>query len=171
MLNHYQIEKLIREQGLITGYIDLDTQLTPNGFDLTAGNMYEFESGGAVDFSNKERVLPDVREVALQKNDPRDTHGWWHLEKGSYKIKTNETVKLPNSLTGIAFPRSTLLRMGAYTQTGVWDAGFQGKSEFILMVENHRGIRIKQNARIAQLLFMGIEEAVRVYEGIYQNKS
>ncbi|MDD2703256.1 MAG: deoxyuridine 5'-triphosphate nucleotidohydrolase [Candidatus Omnitrophica bacterium] len=169
MLNHCQIEKLIREQGLITGYLDLGTQLTPNGFDLTAGSIFEFESGGAVDFSNKERVLPDVRELMPQKTGPQDKYGWWQLKKGAYKIKTNETVKLPNSLIGIAFPRSTLLRMGAYTQTGVWDAGFQGKSEFILLVENPLGIRVKQNARIVQLLFMGMDEAVRGYEGMYQD--
>jgi dUTP pyrophosphatase len=169
MLNHYQIEKLIKEQGLITGYLDLETQLTPNGFDLTVGSIFEFETDGAIDFSNKERILPDVRELEPQKLDPQDKHGWWQLKKGAYKIKTNETVKLPNFLTGIAFPRSTLLRMGAYTQTGVWDAGFQGKSEFILLVENLQGISVKQNARIVQLLFMGMDEAERGYEGVYQN--
>ncbi|MFA5362726.1 MAG: deoxyuridine 5'-triphosphate nucleotidohydrolase [Candidatus Omnitrophota bacterium] len=169
MLNHYQIEQLIKEQGLITGYLDLETQLTPNGFDLTAGSVFEFVTDGAIDFSNKERILPDVRELEPRKLDPQDKHGWWQLKKGAYKIKTNETVKLPNFLTGIAFPRSTLLRMGAYTQTGVWDAGFQGKSEFILLVENFQGIRVKQNARIVQLLFMGMDEAVRGYEGMYQN--
>jgi dUTP pyrophosphatase len=147
----------------------LETQLTPNGFDLTVGSIFEFESGGAVDFSNKERVLPDVGELLPQKAGPQDKYGWWQLKKGAYKIKTNETVKLPNSLIGIAFPRSTLLRMGAYTQTGVWDAGFQGKSEFILLVENPRGISVKQNARIVQLLFMGMDEAARGYEGMYQN--
>lgn len=171
MLNHYQIEKLIREQKLVTGYVDLETQLTPNGFDLTVGSIFEFETDGAIDFSNKERILPDVSELMPQKLNPQDKHGWWQLKKGAYKIKTNETVNLPKTLIGIAFPRSTLLRMGAYTQTGVWDAGFQGKSEFVLLVENPQGISVKQNARIVQLLFMAMDEAERGYEGVYQNSS
>ena len=58
MLNRKDIMALIKEQKLVEGYIDLDTQVTPNGFDLTAGALFSLESAGCVDFSNKERVLP-----------------------------------------------------------------------------------------------------------------
>jgi dUTP pyrophosphatase len=169
MLNRENLRKLIREKNLVTGYIDLDTQVTPNGFDLTVDSVSSFNSAGALDFSNKERVLPDCPEISPKKQKPEDKFGWWHLEKGAYKAKTNETVNLPNDLIAIAFPRTSLLRMGAYTHHGVWDAGFNGKGEFILVVENPQGLKLKQNARIAQLVFLPINETDQGYKGIYQN--
>lgn len=168
MLNKNEIEKLIRENKLIANYIDLATQLTPNGFDLTVSSICEFKEKGALDFSNKERVVPAQEEIMPQKENPQDKFGWWNLKKGAYKVKTNETVNLPNDLAAICFSRTSLLRMGAFTQHGAWDAGFKGKGEFILVIENQAGIRLKQNARIAQLIFLKINAVGQGYNGIYQ---
>jgi len=168
MLNREEIAACIREHKLIEGLIDLDTQLTPNGFDLTVASVAAFEGQGAVDFSNKERILPQGKELTPKKEAPQDTYGWWQLSPGTYKLKTNETVTLPKALVALAFSRTTLLRMGAFTVHGVWDAGFSGRGEFVLVVANPRGIRLKQNARVAQLVFLRIEETARGYTGMYQ---
>lgn len=170
MLNRQEIKKLIREKALIEGYIDLDTQLTPNGFDLTAAEVFEFDAPGALDFSNKERKVPEGKKALPEKKSPQDQFGWWNLPKGIYKVRTNESVNLPNDLVAIAFSRTSLLRMGAFTQHGVWDAGFRGRGEFILAVDNPNGIAIKQNARVAQLVFTSINETEEGYKGIYQGK-
>jgi deoxycytidine triphosphate deaminase len=58
--------------------------------------------------------------------------------------------------------------MAAFTHHGVWDAGFSGRGEFILSVENPKGIEIKQNARLAQLIFLNVNETEE-YQGIYKN--
>lgn len=150
-------------------FIDLETQLTPNGFDLTVEKIFDFSSAGALDFSNSERVIPEGREILAKKRNSKDQYGWWNLKKGTYKVKTNEIVNLPKNLLGIAFPRSSLLRMGAFTQTGVWDAGFSGKAEFVLAVGNPKGIKIKENARISQLIFVKMSETKSGYNGIHQN--
>ncbi|MDD5195474.1 MAG: deoxyuridine 5'-triphosphate nucleotidohydrolase [Candidatus Omnitrophica bacterium] len=168
MLNKEQIKRLILERKLIEGYIKLETQLTPNGFDLTCGNIFEFNSCGCLDFSNSERVIPECRELIAQKKGPQDKHGWWNLAQGIYKIRTNEIVNLPKTLVALSFSRSSLLRMGAFTQHGVWDAGFCGRGEFILSVGNPKGIQLKQNCRIAQLIFLSTEET-EGYKGIYNN--
>jgi dUTP pyrophosphatase len=186
MLNRAEIEKLIKDQDLVADYLNLDIQLTPNGFDLTVASIFEFDAAGALDFSNKERVIPEGKEIFPEKLTPQDklgtsnalaadgersrATGWWNLKKGAYKIKTNETVNLPKDLIGVAFSRTSLLRIGGSTQHGLWDAGFRGKSEFILTVDNPKGIRIKQNARIAQLTFHKIKEVDCGYQGIYQDK-
>ena len=170
MLNHSEIEKLIKEKKLLEGYIDLEKQLTPNGFDMTVAKIFEFIGRGAVDFSNKERKIPECRELIPVKADVADKYGWWLLPKGAYKVMTNEKVNMPGDMTALAFTRTTLLRMGAFTQNGVWDAGFSGKSEFILVVENLSGIRIKQNARVVQLVFEKIKDTEKLYNGIFQNK-
>jgi len=220
LLNREEIERLIEEENLVEDYPNLETQLTPNGFDLTVAGIFEFDTQGALDFSNKERKISKEKEIFPQKENPQDkfgtsvtlsasgerpstsrgTHvlespdlardgskdgelvgpfiegrsrtiGWWNLKKGTYKIKTNETIKLPNDLVAFAFPRTSLLRMGAFTVHGVWDAGFMGKSEFILVVENPHGIKIKQNARIAQIVFVRIKETGRGYQGVYQENN
>jgi dUTP pyrophosphatase len=169
MLNREEIEKLIKEKNLIEGHIDLAIQLTPNGFDLTAAVIYEFSGAGSLDFSNKEREIPVCREIPLQKIAPEDKFGWWNLKPGIYKIKTNETVNLPPDLIALAFTRTSLLRMGVFTQHGVWDAGFRGKGEFVLVVQNPAGLKLKQNARVAQLVFFKINQTSHSYKGIYQN--
>ena len=168
MLNRQEIERLIRENGLVSSYCDLETQLTPNGFDLTAARIYSFSDKGDLDFSNKQRKLPKTEEILPEKEKPEDKFGWWELDPGIYKVVTNEIVKLPLDIIGMAFCRSSLLRMGGFTQTGVWDAGFEGRSEFVLVVSNPSGIRLKQNARVVQLLFTRIIETGTGYSGIYQ---
>lgn len=170
LLNQQEIKHLLVTQDLIKDYIDLDTQLTPNGFDLTVGSIFEFDASGSIDFSNKERIIPEGREILPEKENPEDKFGWWNLKQGAYKIRTNEIVNLPNNLIALAFSRTSLLRMGAFTQHGVWDAGFKGRSEFILVVDNPKGISLKQNARIVQLVFIRINETEQGYEGIYQSQ-
>ncbi|MFH1678545.1 MAG: deoxyuridine 5'-triphosphate nucleotidohydrolase [Candidatus Omnitrophota bacterium] len=167
LLNRQEIEKLIKEKGLISDYINLDIQLAPNGFDLTVGSVFEFTGPGALDFSNKERIIPETKEILPEKKE-RDKFGWWNLKEGAYKIRSNEVVNLPKDLAAIAFSRSSLLRMGVFAQNAVWDAGFRGKSEFILVVNNPQGLMLKQNARVIQLLFIRINETSHGYQGIYQ---
>lgn len=183
MLNKDEIRQLVERDVLVENYINQEKQLTPNGFDLTVEKIFEFNLGGALDFSNKERIIPETKEIFPKRDNPQDKtppskvlggsipvdkYGWWQLKKGTYKIKTNEIVKIPNNLVAFAFSRTSLLRMGAFTQHGVWDAGFRGKSEFILVVENPGGIKIKENARIVQLVFFRVEET-EGYKGIYQD--
>lgn len=168
VLNKENLRKFILERNLIKNYINLDKQLTPNGFDLTVEAIFEFSSWGALDFSNSQRVVPQGRSILPKKAKPEDKFGWWELKPGGYKVRTNEVINLPLNLIALAYPRTSLLRMGAFVQNGVWDAGFKGKGEFILVVENSYGVRIKENARIVQLVFLKIEPT-EPYSGIYQD--
>ncbi|MGE4357919.1 MAG: deoxyuridine 5'-triphosphate nucleotidohydrolase [Candidatus Omnitrophota bacterium] len=171
VLNGEEIRQLIKDIKLIEGYIDLDKQITPNGFDLTVSEVYLFKQQGALDFSNKERMLPATEEIKPLKKSRQDKYGWWILKKGTYKVVTNEFCNIPHDLIAIAFPRTSLLRMGVFAHTGVWDAGFKGKSEFILVVNNPKGVRIKQNARIVQLIFLNTKQVKEGYRGIYKKDS
>ena len=168
MLNKKEIEQLIKDKNLVEEYINLDKQLTPNGFDLSVGKVFEFDSAGDLDFSNLERVVPQGKELVPKKRKAEDKYGWWQLAKGAYKVRTNEVVNLPNNLAALGFTRTSLLRMGGLTQNGIWDAGFKGRGEFILVVDNPQGINIKQNARIVQLMFLEVKETEE-YNGIYKH--
>ena len=164
MLNDKQLRQLITEYNLVTEYIDLNTQLQPSGFDLSLNSIEEYLSGGAVDFSNKERVIGETR--VLQP----DTDGWFKLEKGVYKVVYNEVVKMPLDVAAMARTRSTLLRNGAEVGTAVWDPGYEGRSSSMLTVHNPYGLRLKKDARITQLIFFHTGEVARGYNGVYQRE-
>ena len=168
MLNKKEIEKLIQKNNLVENYISLEKQLTPNGIDLTVAAISRFARAGAIDFSNKERVIPAAEEIRPKKTKEEDKYGWWLLAKGVYKVKSNEIINLPNNLTALAFSRTSILRMGCFTAHGVWDAGFSGKGEFILSVQNPEGVKLKENCRVAQLIFFKVEET-ESYNGIHKN--
>lgn len=170
LLNRDELRVLIEDEDLISGYPHLETQLQPNGFDLTAGEIHTFDGPGRLDFSNDEREIPDSTALTPEKQDPDDEYGWWELDPGVYKVVMNERVDIPTDLAGIGFPRSSLLRMGAYTQNAFWDGGYTGTGAFILHVRNPEGIAIKENARVNQLAFIRMDETSEGYRGRYHEE-
>jgi len=108
--------------------IDAKIQVQPNGVELTLQRVEIHETPGAVAFDNSERILPQTKTICF------DEEGWVHLPKGSYKIVFNEIVNIPKNIAAIAKPRSSLLRCGATVETAVWDAGYSGRSESLLVV-------------------------------------
>lgn len=159
-LNRQQLRQAIEDSGLVSNYIDLDRQLTPNGIDLTLEQIERFKGKGQLDFSNEERELPETEPVEKDGD-------WWELEQDIYKVRANEVVDIPLHLVGIGFPRSSLMRMGCHIQNAFWEAGFNGNTECLLCVENPEGVRIKQDARILQLSFHKMEEIGEGYNGQY----
>jgi len=168
LLNRAELRALIEDETLLADYPHLETQLQANGFDLTAGEIHRFDGPGKLDFSNAERTIPDSTPIEPERQDPDDEYGWWALEPGVYKIVTNETFNIPNDLVGITFPRSSLLRMGAYIENAWWDAGFEGTGAFLLHVRNPDGIEIKENARVNQIGFVRMEATDDGYDGRYK---
>jgi dUTP pyrophosphatase len=75
-------------------------------------------------------------------------------------------------VAAMARARSTLLRCGASLQTALWDPGYRGRSQSLLVVHNPSGLRLKRNARLMQLVFMRLEKkAEELYEGRYQGEN
>ncbi len=107
-------------------------------------------------------MLSECTELAF------DDDGWIDLPAGSYKIVSREIVHIPKELIAIARPRSSLLRCAVSVETAVWDAGYEGKSECLLIVFNGAGFRLKRGARVVQLLFMGLASETEGYDGVYQ---
>jgi dUTP pyrophosphatase len=167
MLSHDELIFLIdRKPPLVEQMIDPKVQVQPNGIELTLQRVEVHEGSGAIAFDNKERRLPVSKYIDF------DDEGWVHLQKGSYKILFNEVVNIPNNIAAIAKPRSSLLRCGVTVETAVWDAGYSGRSESLLVVYNEYGFNLKKNARVLQLLFFGLGDEVRKgYSGVYQNEN
>ena len=129
-------------------------------------SIAKFDSLGILGISNKERILPDVEEISF------DVEGYIHLNPGCYLIRLNETVSLPNSIMALARPRSSLLRSGVSIHNAVWDAGYSGQSQALMVVYNEHGFKLSKNSRILQLVFMELGIATTTpYEGNYQGES
>lgn len=151
---------------LIEGSFDLERQLQPNGIDLTLRSVGAFTSGGLLG------ALPSGREVSSVREVPFDDEGHVMLSPGPYLITLNEIVNLPLDLAALGRPRSSLLRSGVALHTAVWDAGYSGRSQCLLVVHNPHGFRTARNARVVQLLFFQLtEQAPRGYGGIFQREN
>ena len=84
----------------------------------------------------------------------------------------NEVIEVPPDVMAIARPRSSLLRMGATMETAVWEPGYKGRSQSLLVVHNPNGIRLRKNARLMQLIFFRLEDdANKLYNGVYQGEN
>ena len=166
VLSRHDIRRLIKQKpSLVEGYIDLEQQLQPNGFDITLRDIAMLQNMGQIATDNRQRQLPDLAPLIF------DNQGFLELIPGSYIITYNEIVHIPTNLMALARPRSSLLRCGVSIGTAVWDAGYSGRSQSLMLVYNSYGFRVQQNARVAQLVFMILTAETEGYSGKYQNEN
>jgi len=157
---------ILSDRPLIRDYRNLDSQLQPNGFDLTLELVAIHQGAGVVGQSNEDRVLPDLEPM------PFDARGWVDLQPGIYHITYNEVVTLPLNLMALGRPRSTLNRIGVTIHTAVWDAGYEGRSTSLLSVMNPHGVQLQRDARVMQLVFFGVSNPPEIgYSGVYQGEN
>ncbi|MEX2720709.1 MAG: deoxyuridine 5'-triphosphate nucleotidohydrolase [Candidatus Wukongarchaeota archaeon] len=140
--------------------LDPRIQIQPAGFDLTLSDVEKIENDeGIIDFSNEQRKIPKGKKIE-HKN------GFYTLEPGGYRVRYKEIVNVPEDCIAILLPRSSLLRCGATVCSAVWDPGYKGRGQGLLIVTNK--IRLSTNARIAQIIFLKLaEKAEKKYEGKY----
>jgi dUTP pyrophosphatase len=150
---------------LIEGGPDLESQLQPNGFDITVRDVARLQSPGTIAATNAGRSLPASTLLAF------GGEGFIDLVPTAYLITYNEIVHLPTNVMALARPRSSVLRCGVTIGTAVWDAGYSGRSQSLLVVHNPHGFRLQRDARVAQLVFFGLTGETEAYSGIYQGEN
>jgi dUTP pyrophosphatase len=143
-----------------------ELQVGENGVELTVREVHRWSGLGAISLRNEERRLASCTPLAF------DEVGWLLLSQGSYKVIYNEIVNIPKDLIAVGKPRSSLLRSGATVASAVWDAGYSGRGESLLLVYNPDGLRLQKDARVLQLFFLHLAETVkRGYRGAYQKEN
>lgn len=150
---------------LVSPLLDPDAQIQPNGIDLTLESVWTIGGAGALGLSNADRLIPERFPLEPAPD------GWFQLTPGSYIIRLRETVALPLDIMAFGRPRSSLLRCAAALHTAVWDAGYQGRSESLLVVYGSQGIRLARGARVLQLVFIRLDAATHAYAGAYQGEN
>ena len=166
VLSRQDIQRLINQQPpLVEGWIDLEEQVQTNGFDLTLRDVSLLQSAGKIAVTNSQRLVSDLAPLVF------DGLGFIDLMPGAYNITYNEIVHLPKNIMALATPRSSLLRCGVTVDTAVWDAGYSGRSQSLMVVYNPRGFRLQRNARVVQLVFMELTQETEGYQGAYQGEN
>ena len=144
----------------------LAEHVQPNGVDLSLDAVWRLSERGRLGRSNADRRLPAREAVEFGADD------WLELPAGAYGVRYGEWIEVPADCGGLVFPRSSLLRMGLHVPTAVWDAGYAGRGEGLLVVSNPYGVRLQRGARIVQLVLFRLTEAARaVYRGAYQHEN
>jgi dUTP diphosphatase len=166
ILSAQEIHRLLKQKPpLIEGYINLEEQMQPNGIDLTLREIALLQSSGRITVQNSQRVVSDLAPLYF------DRLGFIDLIPGAYIITYNEIVHLPKNIMALARPRSSLLRCGVTVGTAVWDAGYSGRSQSLMVVYNPQGFRLQRDARIVQLIFFRLSQKTAGYQGIYQGEN
>jgi len=166
VLSKQDIQLLLNQDPpLIEGWIDLEAQLQANGFDLTLRDVAMPQSAGKITVANSQRVVSELAPLVFDGLDSIE------LIPGVYIITYNEIVHLPRNIMALATPRSSLLRCGVTVNTAVWDAGYSGRSQSLLVVYNPRGFRLQRNAGIIQLVFFELTGETEGYSGAYQGEN
>jgi len=57
-------------------------------------------------------------------------------------------------------------------ECAVWDPGYEGRSEALLIVRNEHGLVLKRNAKIGQMVFFRLADTAKeLYEGRYKGEN
>jgi len=136
-----------------------DSQVQPNGVDLTLETVFEQTEPGRIGREGKH--VGERREL-----DTVD--GTFQLDPGGYVVRYADTVRIPEGHVGFLYPRSSLLRNSCMLDTAVWDAGYEGRGEGLLEVFCE--IELERGARIAQLVLAEAAHETR-YDGTYQHEN
>ena len=166
-LDRESIGKLIQNTPpLVEDFRSLEQQLQPNGFDLSLREVSALVSTGSIG------AEPDQRELSELESLKFGQDGWLLLNPGPYLITFNEVVNLPLDVMALGRPRSSLLRSEVSVHTAVWDSGYRGRSQSLLVVHHPGGYRLQKGARLMQLVFFQLSSPVsQGYRGRFQSEN
>lgn len=158
------IKDLILKQDLITGFSNLEQQLTANGFDLRVAAFVEVLEGGALAVEKKNNVAPKLGRAFVLSGFEDRLQGYDITERiimaGSVSLKklqpylviTCEKVNIPKNMMVFVASRTSLFRLAQTAcVNGFSEAGYEGFWAFMLMP--FLDTKIELGARFAQAAF------------------
>jgi len=147
------------------GAPDATLQRQPAGFDLTLAAVARFRGAGTLDFSNAQRRLAPLENLAWPADgEPLE------LPPGGYLVTYNEEIAVPPDCAGLVLPRSSLMRCGATLHSALWDPGYRGRGQGLLTLFNT--LELYRDARIGQFILIRLESsAEELYAGQYQGEN
>jgi dCTP deaminase len=144
VLSDNDIERSIENNEL--GIIPFSKEnLTPNGYDLSIGEVYIKKTGQHI-----KRGIAKIPSLT------------WFL------VSTKEVVKIGPDLSSQLWIRSTYARKGVMASFGKVDAGFQGTLTISCFNSNDQDLEIKIGDRFCQIVF---ERLSNTPKALYEERS
>jgi len=139
-------------QAHVSKLISAKKQIGNLAIDLTVKNISKLRSEGSIDFGGSEYQEPRTVTIPASKINPDDNYGWWDLLEGDYFLQFNEKISLEENHIGWLQPHPRFLKTGCYHPGCiVKELG----EDFVLPFYVPKvGVRIKENARISQLIVL-----------------
>jgi len=140
-----------------------DEQIQPNGVDLRLGELFRITGTGALHPAGTQLA---EREAVERPDDPAAAPE--PLAPGAYVVRYVERVRVPEGHVGLILPRSSLLRNGAVLYSALWDQGYEGRGEGLLVLWHP--LVLPPRCRIGQFMLM-TAEAAAAYCGQWQGEN
>ncbi len=160
VLGSEEIMNLLRSIPPLLENVD-EKNVQPSGVDLRVKRIYRLKNSGNLGIER--RKTPEV-EVLCEGIGSK-----YILKPNEFVlIETIEKVNMPNNLSAIILPRSSLFRCGVSLHTAVVDPGFKGTLTFGMKNLGEFPFEIEIGARIGQIVFKEVKGNVKLYDGKYQ---
>jgi deoxycytidine triphosphate deaminase len=138
-----------------------EDNIQPSGVDIRVKAIYRLKNGGYLGVQN--RKTPDIeviskevgKKVILNPNE-------------FVLVETMEKVNMPNDISAIILPRSSLFRCGASLHTAVVDPGYIGTLTFGMKNLSEFPFEIEIGSKIGQIVFEEVKGNTKLYNGKYQ---
>jgi dCTP deaminase len=159
------------------------TKVNPNGVDLAPKEVKLIPANATIYLHGEKRgylaskasrrrgkseevAVDDAKELL----EP-DAEGFYRFAKGCLYELRFPRVSIPRDCTGLAFPRSTVNRLGIIKlESAVFDSGYTG--EFTQTIFTPIKARVHRDEALVQLVLIRNDEpAPMLYSGRYQNES
>ena len=147
-------------------------KVNPNGVDLAPIGVHVLPAGLTILLHGEKRgyIDPDGKISAEKESVHPDAEGYYSFEKDRlYELRFPE-VSVPATCTGLAFPRSSLNRLGIIKlESAVFDSGYRGEPTQVIFTPIPA--RVHKSEAFIQLVFLRNEKpAETLYSGFYQNE-
>lgn len=170
------LERIQKGDIVITPSVDT-FQLQGHSIDLRLGYTFLIHKSWRVSKKGREAIAINP----LENNGAGERHfEVVELEESQYfellpnehvTVSSLESIKVPNDLMAVLYPRSSINRRGVSVDlTGIVDAGYEG--QLIIPVKNHtqQVIRLYPGERFCQVVFEQLTETIQPRKSRHHQK-
>jgi len=125
---------------------------------LTVRKIYAIDAEGKLDFGGGEYTPAGRTEVEPRHLRPEDKYLWWALDRESYFVECNETLRLAPDQIALIEPEDRLMRAGGWL-VPLFLRGQVDPLELMLVV-GVRQLQVKENARLARVRLFRIVDGM-----------
>lgn len=189
ILSDKQILQLCQEQEMITPFVDKSIKekhaghtnsnikiisygLSSYGYDLSLADEFKvFYRNKAINANVFDIIDPKQNLPFIEESN----NGYVIIPPNSFALGcSNEYIKMPRDVTGLATNKSTYARCGLNTPSTVLEAGWEGHLTIEMFNSTPHPIKVYAGEGIVQILFFKGEDCLTSYAdrgGKYQNQT